>query len=167
MEASQQFNDILDAVMGSQLNFQLQLSPFSAMISIKKSLAKNKSGHTLRQKVRLTSSQARDREDVNKIKNLLAQNERLAEQNSRLTETVAVLESKVTKAEASAIKVFENHKVEVDILKKQVKFLNSEADTYKKEIQCLKKCIRDKDKELFKSESKSENLECSVKRLKT
>ena len=174
MEASQQFEDILDAVMRSQLNFQLQLSPFSALISIKKSLAKDKFGRTLRQKARLTSSQARDCEDVNKfnnleikIKDLLAQNEKLAKENSKLGETAEILESKVTKVEATALKVFENHKVEVDALKKQVKFLNNEVDARKKEIHSLKKSNKEKDKELFKAENKSENLEGSVKRLKT
>ena len=60
MEASQQFEDILDAVMGSQLNYQLQLSPFSATISVKKSFAKDKFGCAVRQYDRPTSNKARE-----------------------------------------------------------------------------------------------------------
>ena len=121
MEASQQFEDILYAVMGSQLNFQLQHSPFYTMTSIKKLLEKAQSCHTLRRKARMTRSQDHDHEDVNqfiifenKIKNL-----RLAKESSRLRETITILESKVTKTEASALRDFENHRVEVDILYKQ------------------------------------------------
>ena len=48
-----------------------------------------------------------------------------------------------------------------------MKFLNIEVDNHKKETHSLKKSIKEKDKELFKAENKSENFECSVKRLKT
>ena len=44
MLAKQRFDDILDQVQTSCLNFQLQVSPFSAVISIKKSFIKDKSG---------------------------------------------------------------------------------------------------------------------------
>ena len=44
MMASMKFNRILQEVQSSHLNFQLQLSPFSAVISIKKSFVKEKDG---------------------------------------------------------------------------------------------------------------------------
>ena len=44
MLADQAFNNILDGVQKSNLNFQMQVLPFSAFISLKKSLVKNKSG---------------------------------------------------------------------------------------------------------------------------
>ena len=47
MLASKVFQHILDQVQSSNLNFQLLVSPFSAQISIKKSLAKDKEGNTL------------------------------------------------------------------------------------------------------------------------
>ena len=169
MEALQQFENILEAVMGSQLNFQLQLSPFSATICLKKSLAKDKMGITVRQNTRLPSSQTR--EDVNnleiKINNLLAQNEKLGADYSQHEEIIANLEVKIAKAEAAALKALEDKKMEVETYKKQIKFLNSESNQQKKEIHSLKKSNKEKEKELFKAESKCENLECSVKRMKT
>ena len=47
MLASQTFDDILNSVQRSNLNFQIQVSPFSAYISLKKSLVKDKSGSLL------------------------------------------------------------------------------------------------------------------------
>ena len=44
MIATQTFFDILNHMQNSNLNYQLQLSPFSAMISLKRSLVKDKSG---------------------------------------------------------------------------------------------------------------------------
>ena len=44
MMASMKFNRILQEVQASHLNFQFQLSPFSAVISIKKSFVKEKDG---------------------------------------------------------------------------------------------------------------------------
>ena len=47
MLASQTFDNILDSIRRSNLNFQFQLSPFSAYISLKRSLVKDKSGSFL------------------------------------------------------------------------------------------------------------------------
>ena len=44
MVAKQTFNNILELIQTSNLNFQLQISPFSASISIKKTLVKDKFG---------------------------------------------------------------------------------------------------------------------------
>ena len=41
------FYNILNQIQASNLNFQLQISPFSAVISLKKSFVKNKSGTIL------------------------------------------------------------------------------------------------------------------------
>ena len=47
MQASQAFDFILEQVQTSCLNFQMQISPFSAVISIKKSFIKDKFGNML------------------------------------------------------------------------------------------------------------------------
>ena len=44
MHATKIFNEILDKVKMSNLNFCIQMSPFSANISLKKSFIKDKSG---------------------------------------------------------------------------------------------------------------------------
>ena len=47
MAASKAFDKILDCVKSSNLNFCLQLSPFSANISVRKTLIKDKAGFYL------------------------------------------------------------------------------------------------------------------------
>ena len=47
MLAMQAFEDIIDNVQSSGLNFQLQISPFSAIISLKKSLVRDRSGNPI------------------------------------------------------------------------------------------------------------------------
>ena len=47
MSASQTFEAVLTTIKSSNLNFHLQQSPFSAVICIKKSLIKDKSGNLL------------------------------------------------------------------------------------------------------------------------
>ena len=47
MAASRIFDNILEQIQSSNLNFHLQVSPFSAVISLKKSLVKDKSGNLL------------------------------------------------------------------------------------------------------------------------
>ena len=44
MLASKAFETIIDNIRDSTLNFQLQMSPFSALISLKKTLVTEKSG---------------------------------------------------------------------------------------------------------------------------
>ena len=47
MVAKRSFDSILEQVQASNLNFQLQVSPFSATISLKKTLIKDKFGNLL------------------------------------------------------------------------------------------------------------------------
>ena len=44
MDASAVFNTLVQQIQSSHLNFRLELSPFSANISLKKSFIRNKSG---------------------------------------------------------------------------------------------------------------------------
>ena len=44
MLAATSFNGILNLIQNSCLNFQVQLSPYSALISLKKSFVKDKEG---------------------------------------------------------------------------------------------------------------------------
>ena len=47
MAANRIFDNILEQIQSSNLNFHLQVSPFSAVISLKKSLVKDRSGNFL------------------------------------------------------------------------------------------------------------------------
>ena len=57
MEASKSFENLLNHVKNSNLNFKLELSPFSAVISLKKSFVKDKSGNILLSSSSVESSQ--------------------------------------------------------------------------------------------------------------
>ena len=48
MMAEKTFSNIIQQVQSSNLNFQLQLSPFSVMISLKKTLVKDKFGNIVK-----------------------------------------------------------------------------------------------------------------------
>ena len=80
--ASQTFDYLLNQIKNSNLNFHLQQSPFSAIISLKKSAIKDINGSFV----------------MPTILENKTQNQKLAEENSRFRETVAILESKVTKS---------------------------------------------------------------------
>ena len=47
MLAAKTFNEVLDGIQKSNLNFQLHVSPFTAKISLKKSLVKDRTGSFL------------------------------------------------------------------------------------------------------------------------
>ena len=57
MEASATFENILAEVQKSNLNFKLEISPFSAVICLKKSFIKDKFGQLLTSNPEITSNQ--------------------------------------------------------------------------------------------------------------
>ena len=65
------FNNILDMVKKSHLNFQLQLSPYSAVISLKKTVLRDKSGKPMLPAVPLHQKAS------NTIESLIKKNENL------------------------------------------------------------------------------------------
>ena len=67
MVANQTFNNILDQIQNFKLNFQLQISPFSANISLKKTLIKDKSGTP----VLPTTSSGHSRDSLEEIATLV------------------------------------------------------------------------------------------------
>ena len=73
MFASKTFDNILNSIKDSNLNFHLQLSPFSAIISLKKSLVCDKLGTPL-----LPSHQIYDNKD------LIARNQQLEAEMMKL-----------------------------------------------------------------------------------
>ena len=58
MMANQTFNDIVNKVQNSHLNYQLQLSPFSAIISLKKPLIKTRFGQIIMPKTNCDASES-------------------------------------------------------------------------------------------------------------
>ena len=116
MMASKIFNDVLNTVQSSNLNFCLQISPFAANISLKKSFLKDKSGNVLVPDHAYTETTF----DEN-IAALVSKNLRLEKQNSTLRmdlENTLDEYQKVFK-QLEKLKVVEKELVEeIEVLKK-------------------------------------------------
>ena len=176
--ASQTFNRIIREVQSSHLKFQLQLSPFFEVMSIKKSFVKEKDGSVCLPPVqcnKASESECKDLKDRNKelctLRNKYAKvmdecalktKELVASKNN-----ISILEEKFAKAESKALRAFEEKKTELDILNKQIKMQHCEIEGQVKEVNSLKKYSKDKEKEVFKLDGKTKNLESNIKRLKS
>ena len=182
MMASQKFYSILQEIQSSHLNFQLQLSPFSALISLKKSFVREKDGSVsfplhLGDKVseaEISDYKGRNEKLVMELDTLRCKYEDVFDDCASKTEElranknrIVVLENKIVKAESEAHRLFKENKSQLNILKNEIKVQNSEIEGHIKEANSLKKHIKENEKETFKFQSKNENLESNIFRLKT
>ena len=170
--AERAFEHILEQLQASNLNFQLQLSPFSASISLKKSLVRDKTGKLLLP--HYTPVQHGDQEVKHQHSLLVSENDNLKEQIKELLtskqssfNTIEILEQKVAKSEASALKTFQERKSDVEVLTKSLKTANNDLASCKKDLQVKNKCIKEKEREIYKLEQKSENLASNLQKAKT
>ena len=137
MIASQTFDEILQMIQKSNLNFVLQVSPFSANISLKKSLV------TIPDQVStevLTAVQTKNVELENALLNIgselvsatdncesaHARIKLLEEEKDSAINTIEILEQKIAKAESNFLKLFEEKKPKIEAFKRQIKPLNVE-----------------------------------------
>ena len=81
-----------------------------------------------------------------------------------MKETIQILEQKITKIEAAALKSFEDRSLEMLNLKNALKNLKIELEISKKEITSKSKIIKEKEKENYKLDQKNENLEENVRK---
>ena len=143
MVASNTFEFLLDQIKSSNLNFQLQLSPFSAIISLKKTLVKDKFGSPL---LPQTSSILLD--------NSMSEIAALTKKNLHLESVVKSLKSDY---EISVLDCENSHKTIAQLEKEieQVRMSNVEIkkETFNHElfenthIESLSTCIKDLEKE--------------------
>ena len=106
-------------------------------------------------------------------KQLVTENYKLNEQNEELKcqlesskNTLEVLEQKIGKVEAAALKSFGERNLETKTLKDALKKSNIEVETYKSDLKARNKTLKEKEKETLKLEKKNENLAENVKKLK-
>ena len=92
MNATKVFQDLISDIQTAGLNFKINLSPFSATISLKNSLIKDKHG---RVQIPSTFSRANQLSEVSKLS---AENEELKQINTNLELTVASLKADLAKA---------------------------------------------------------------------
>ena len=129
MIASNVFQEILDHVQSSNLNFQLKVSPFSAQISLRKSLARDKTGIVLP-----PVSQRHD-----DIKMLVEKNNKLQNELSILQSHHEVIVNDLTKA-CQTIETLENQIME----EKKPVVIHSNIKAYDDEIKELKDILERK-----------------------
>ena len=105
MSASEVLNDILQNIQTSQLNFSMNLTPFSAYITIRKSFTKNSNPPATVQPVGPVSQDV-SRENVilkQQKEELLTKIEALEADHNSAKGTIVVLEDKISKIETSAL----------------------------------------------------------------
>ena len=137
MAAKQAFDHILEQIQSSNLTFQLQLSPFSASISLKKSLIKDKNGNPLFPPPELhqTLAEVPDCDIKPENNQLISENNLLKQEITELEssykssqDSIKVYEEKISKIESAALKSFEEKKNEVSALKKSLTNANIENE---------------------------------------
>ena len=133
MAAETAFNNIVKLVQSSRLNFKLQLSPFSANISLKKTLVKDKSGFpSLPPHVDIPdSAEVADRDLASKnlkLKNELVQNEKKIEE---LLEMVENLENENQKLKNLNDNKTREINVADEVKREEVSKLNKQLDDVK------------------------------------
>ena len=180
MLASQTFDNILDSVKRSNLNFQLQVLPFSAYISLKKSLVKNKSGSFLLPPQppatgsSLTHSSLRSDSAtlivrINELENALVNQrnkyedavidrEKIIDDNKKLH-----IENKALKQEKKSLETkVEKKALEVKQLKDNINELNKDKNTLNIALKSIKQDVKSQrktfEKELASYEKKVSEL---------
>ena len=170
MLATRAFDKILEEIQSSHLNFQLQMSPFSASIFIKKSFIRDKLGNMLLPVDKVSHSecslQHENSELVDKNDRLQLRILEVEKDNEAKNETIEILQNKLAKAEASALRMLEEKNNELMTVKKVVNSLNKEMNTLKNEMKAKSKLMKQKEKELYDQDLKCGNLEASVKKFK-
>ena len=171
MLASKTFDHIIEHVQTSNLNFQLQLSPFSATISLKKSFVKDRFGNIL-----LPSSEVNENElkiKMQEYSDLLGENDQLKttimemqEHNKSKDNTIEILEEKLSKAEASALKAFADKNDEVTSYKTALKNANKEIYSLKNELSSKHKNVKEAEKELYNQNRECDKVQDNLKKCK-
>ena len=159
MLATEAFKQILDKIQSSNLNFQLQLSPFSAQIFLKKSLVKDRAGNILHPPTNLQaqsydgSTRKSHDEDIEHIvaKNKKIQNELLILQRNYETvvndfkkarHTIETLENQEIKPDVVSKSVIEEYTCEIRDLKQNNETLQSKIDESDDTVNELKNIIK-------------------------
>ena len=160
MAASKVFDQILECVKSSNLNFCLQLSPFSANISLKKTLVKDKYGTYLNPRVPdpyLLDKYVREKTELSeKVKDLEIAVDDLQLRLARAYETISEFESNLhikqevidtrqndhelqIRKKLSEISNLEKEKIN---LQNQTKTLEASVQKHKTENQDLQRCLQ-------------------------
>ena len=150
---------VLDQLKCSNLNFIISETPYSAQIMLKKRFLREVSGPSASFNSSVDHNASEKLHALNQENIDLKEKVRILElAQTSGQETIKILEEKVAKAEASALKHFEKTKLETACLKTSIKNLKNDLDVCKKEIIDETKVIKQKEKEVQKLDKKCDNL---------
>ena len=161
MAAMNSFKNVLDCIQSSGLNYQIQLSPFSAVISLKKTLARNKSGGPL------LIPKLSDNTDTTDVKELKTwdfpredpkrfndEYEDLLSRYTSATETIDILKKELTDRDIS----INNLKLSNKVATQSVLIKKEQFDKYQNEVKALKRDIGLLSRQNFELEDKIETF---------
>jgi chromosome segregation ATPase len=164
---------LLEQLRFSNLNFMISETPYSAKIFLRKRFLKNANGPAFR--IQPNSSSTPEFLDqileqtkiLDENSNLKTKIKELGAANKTANVTIPLLEEKLAKAEASALKCFKEKSEEILTLKSDVKNKTHEIENSRKDLSIKVKEAKEKEKEIYRLDQKCENLEDTVKRSKS
>ena len=164
MSAREVMDEIILNVKKSNLNFNINLTPFSAYITIRNSFTKSfsPSASTLPQPVKNASDDLLNQQKDQHVKEI----DELNAANKASRDTIKILEDKISKIEASALRAFDERRQETATLKTTLKNQANENTNLKKDVTLANKNAKEKDKEIYRVEQKNENLSDNIKQFK-
>ena len=167
--AKEVLNDIIQDIKESNLNFSMNITPFSAYITLRSSFTKNFVPPVNSKNSASTDKNQRAENHALTEENaeLLDKVEILVENNMSSTAKIKVLEEKISKSEASASKSCEEKRQEIISLKLSLKNKDSELANLQKEIKLCNKALKEKEKEEYRLGQKIDNLSESFSKCKS
>ena len=171
--ACETFDKILDCVKKSNLNFCMQLSPFSANISLKKTFVKDKAGVYLNPPVSTVSVQDPDTlylknkdltKKVNDLEIIIDKlNWRLKAYEEKEMFEKKVKMEKIETDQADLVE--ESHKHHLEQKSKEISILHDEKKVQDEHVISLQTLIKERDMEIQDLQGSLQKSECAVKRL--
>ena len=122
MSSSEVMNEILQYIQNSNLNFNINLTPFSAYITIRNSFNRNFIQASSDPKAVETVSKEQLKQNIlldEKVKQLLKEIEDLHAHEKASNNTIKILEKKVSEAEITTYRILEEKNLETANLKLQ------------------------------------------------
>ena len=157
MAANEMFQQLVQKLYSSQLHFHITETPFSAQILIRKRFLKDRS-------IQQSSTSSNfSNEKISNLENQILELQTKVKDSSAIND---ILEKKLGEAEAKAVKIYEEKKIEAETLKSSVKKGDFLTSNLKKNLEAEQKVVKENEKVIQKLELKNENLTITNKNMK-
>jgi hypothetical protein len=159
--------ELLKQLRSSHLNFLISETPYSVKICLRKRFLKEAVAPEPKLSI---GAETCDQNLNDQIQLLVSENSILKTEicehdKKSLSDTVNVLEKKLSKAKASALKSFNSKNEEILTLNASLKKKDQELENQKKDLNKRGKIVKEKEKEIYRLQQKNENLESNLKKL--